>query len=114
MALAVSSCSSRVEPAVVENPGALSAVEIPEGRVADAVDALDGIAANAMSASGIPGMAIAVVHDGEVVFTEGFGVADVDTGAPVNADTAFQLASVSKPIGATVVALVIVLVRRRR
>ena len=107
MALAVSSCSSRVEPAVVENPGALSAVEIPEGRVADAVDALDGIAANAMSESGIPGMAIAVVHEGEVVFTEGFGVADVDTGAPVNADTAFQLASVSKPIGATVVASVV-------
>ena len=38
------------------------------------------------------------------MYAKGFGVRDVNTKAPVDADTVFQLASVSKPIGSTVVA----------
>jgi CubicO group peptidase (beta-lactamase class C family) len=33
-----------------------------------------------------------------------FGLRDVNTREPVNADTVFQLASLSKPIGSTLVA----------
>src|SRR5207237_7183712 len=40
----------------------------------------------------------------KAVYAKGFGVRDVNGKAPVNADTVFQLASVSKPIGAAVVA----------
>ncbi len=47
-------------------------------------------------------MAVAVVRDDEVV-TRGFGVRDVDTGAPVTPETMFHLASVSKPFVATAV-----------
>lgn len=57
-----------------------------------------------MASSGIPGMAVAVVADGKLVFAKGYGVRSVLTQAPVDADTVFQLASLSKPIGATVVA----------
>ena len=53
-------------------------------------------------------MAVAVVHGGKTVYAKGFGVKDVSNGdGPTNkvdADTVFQLASVSKPLGATVVA----------
>jgi CubicO group peptidase (beta-lactamase class C family) len=49
-------------------------------------------------------MAVAVVHDGKIAYTKGFGVKDVRTGAKVDPDTVFQLASLSKPVGATVVA----------
>lgn len=52
----------------------------------------------------VPGLAIAVVFQDEVVYAGGFGVRDVTTQEPVNADTVFQLASLSKPIGSTVVA----------
>ena len=38
------------------------------------------------------------------MYTAGFGVRDVNTQEPVNADTVFQLASLSKPVGSTVVA----------
>lgn len=50
---------------------------------------------------GIVGLAVAVLRDGEVVFDRGFGHADQETGNPVTPDTLFRLASISKPITAT-------------
>ncbi len=44
----------------------------------------------------IPGLAAAVVRDGETVWAEGFGVAEVDEGVPVTPDTPFWVASVTK------------------
>jgi CubicO group peptidase (beta-lactamase class C family) len=55
----------------------------------------------------VPGIAVAVVFQNHVMVTAGFGVRDVEARAPVDADTVFQLASLSKPIGATVVAALI-------
>jgi len=48
----------------------------------------------------IPGASVAVIEDYEVVWAEGFGLADRATGEHVTADTRFQAASVSKPIAA--------------
>jgi len=56
-----------------------------------------------MKASHVPGVAIAVVHGGKVVYAQGFGVANMDTGAKVDADTVFQLASISKALSSTVI-----------
>ncbi|HEY9845736.1 MAG TPA: serine hydrolase, partial [Candidatus Caenarcaniphilales bacterium] len=56
---------------------------------------------------GVPGMAIAVVHKDQVVYLKGFGVREAGKSNPVNPDTVFQLASVSKPIASTVVAGVV-------
>lgn len=53
---------------------------------------------------GLPGAAVAVVHEGQLVYAKGFGVREVGQPEKVDADTVFQLASVSKPIGASVVA----------
>jgi len=57
-----------------------------------------------MKKSGIPGMAVAVVHGGKTVYAKGFGVKDVRSGDKIDPDTVFQLASLSKPLSATVVA----------
>ena len=62
------------------------------------------IAERAMADSGVPGMAVGVVHDDEVVWTQGFGVRRVGEPEKVDADSVFQLASLSKPVGSTVVA----------
>lgn len=43
-----------------------------------------------------PGMAVAVVSKGEVVYARGFGVKDLETGEPVTPETIFGVASVSK------------------
>lgn len=81
-----------------------ASAEPADARIASAVAALDGIVADVMARSGVPGAAVAVVHGDELLYAKGFGVRDVRTGAPVTADTVFQIASMSKPVGASVVA----------
>ena len=87
-----------------EPPQLIPAMALPADAVGNAVAKLDGIAEELMRSSGIPGMAIAVVHDGKTLYARGFGVRDTRTGDKVGADTVFQLASLSKPIAATAVA----------
>ena len=85
-------------------PAIAAALPLPEDAVGRAVAQLDGIAGELMESSGIPGMAVAVVHGGTTIYARGFGVRDTRTGEKVDADTVFQLASLSKPVAATVVA----------
>ena len=87
-----------------ENPAVVAGVPLPDGSVDKAVGDLDGLVADVMGKSGIPGMAIAVVHGGKTVYAKGFGVKDVKGDDKVDPDTVFQIASVSKSISATVVA----------
>jgi CubicO group peptidase (beta-lactamase class C family) len=89
-------------PAV--NPTTQSLISIPAGRVANAVRSLDEIIEQLLAATGVPGLAASVVHNGDVLYAKGFGVRDVDTGISVDAKTVFHLASVSKSLSATVVA----------
>ncbi len=50
----------------------------------------------------IPAMSVAVVEDQELVWAEGFGYADLRGEVPATADTSYHLASVTKPVAATV------------
>jgi CubicO group peptidase (beta-lactamase class C family) len=54
-----------------------------------------------MATTSAPGIAVAVVMNGEEVWSEGFGMADLENSVPVTPQTLFRLASVSKPITAT-------------
>ena len=107
-ALALAGCTPAAEPyaprvELGEAPPA-DAVELAEGGLDGALDALPGIVEHVLEETGVPGAAVAVVHDGETVFADGFGVKHVGDDDPVDAETVFQVASMSKPIGATVVA----------
>ncbi len=73
-------------------------------QVTRAIQELEKLAEKQIQENALPGLAIAVVFQDKPVYAKGFGVRDVNTKAPVDADTVFQLASVSKPIGSTVVA----------
>jgi CubicO group peptidase (beta-lactamase class C family) len=55
-----------------------------------------------MSALHVPGISIAVIHDGSIEWARGFGVTSVG-GSPVTPDTLFQAASISKPVSALAV-----------
>lgn len=63
-------------------------------------DVREDVVARATFADG-PAIAVAVVVEGKLVWAEGFGIADRATGRRATADTAFRLASISKPITAT-------------
>lgn len=121
--LVVSACSSQAgdagsstagpaalpfaSPAASGNPAEHAAVPIPQSQIDQAVGDLDAIVADTMAKSGVPGVAVAVVHNDETVYLKGFGVRELGGDAPVDENTVFQLASLSKPVGATVVASVV-------
>ena len=50
----------------------------------------------------VPGVSIAVIHDGQIEWARGFGVAKTG-GPPVTPETLFQAASISKPVTALAV-----------
>lgn len=78
-----------------------------EQKVAAALPELDRFAGQLLKKTGVPGMAVAVVHKGQVVHLKGYDVREVGQAAPIDADTVFQLASVSKPLAATVLAALV-------
>lgn len=59
--------------------------------------------AELMARFNVPGVSIAVIHDHQIHWAKGYGIADVATGAPVNTETMFQAASMSKPVAAMAV-----------
>src|SRR5438093_11391637 len=73
-------------------------------QVDNAIREVEKLAQKQVQEHRLPGVAIAVVFQDKIAYAKGFGVRDVNTKAPVDADTVFQLASVSKSIGSTVVA----------
>jgi len=58
-----------------------------------------------MAESGTPGMSVAVGIAGEIVWSEGFGYADVEHRIPVWEETKFRIGSVSKPVTAAALGL---------
>ena len=73
----------------------------PHLRVVDAL-------VEARAGKDAPGIAVLVMHAGKVVHLRGYGYADVDREIPVDGDTLFDLASVSKQMTALAAALLIV------
>jgi CubicO group peptidase (beta-lactamase class C family) len=57
---------------------------------------LDAYVENAMKAWEVPGLALVVVKGDSVIYAKGYGVADLATGAPVDQNTLFAIASTSK------------------
>ncbi|MFP7721684.1 serine hydrolase [Lysobacter sp. A3-1-A15] len=53
----------------------------------------------------VPGIAVAVVKDGEVVLARGYGVRELGRDAPVDPDTLFAIASISKGFTATALSI---------
>jgi CubicO group peptidase (beta-lactamase class C family) len=68
-----------------------------------AIDAVHESAAELLAAGATPGVAVALVRDGDLVWSAGFGAADPFTGRPATARTLFRIASVTKPFTATAV-----------
>ena len=80
---------------------------LTEQQVDQAIASLDGVVEGAMARSGVPGVAVTVVYKDKIVYARGFGVREAGRPEPIDTDTVFLLASVSKPISSTVVASVV-------
>ncbi len=58
---------------------------------------VDGVVAAHRREHNIPGVTVSVVRNGRLLFAKGYGVADIETGTPVDGETTlFRIGSVSK------------------
>ena len=64
---------------------------------------LDAFIRTWMRTARIPGLAVGVARDGRVTLARGYGFADLAARRPVTRDSMFHIASVTKPVTATVV-----------
>lgn len=55
----------------------------------------------------VPGMAIAVVDDGQLIWAHGFGVSDLDANTPVTPETVFAIGSSTKAFSSTLAAMLV-------
>lgn len=72
-----------------------------------AVRALDEYFAKAAKEWNVPGLAIAIVHKGQLVFAKGYGVRDVGQQQPVDTQTIFAIASTTKAITAAALGMLV-------
>jgi len=69
----------------------------------DTAARLDSALENLRAAHEVPGLAVGILEDSGPVYAKGFGVRSLETDAPVDADTLFPVASISKTFTATAI-----------
>ena len=74
----------------------------PISRSTDAGATLDDVIPRLMEAADVPGLTAALIEDGKIVWTGAFGVRSAETGEPVDDETMFEAASMTKPVCAYV------------
>ncbi|NQU22217.1 MAG: beta-lactamase family protein [Candidatus Nealsonbacteria bacterium] len=92
-------------------PAAETPAPPPTGVGVPGMASFDRIIPELMRKHVIHGGAVAVAKDGRLVLARGYGLADVHAKQPVQPDSLFRIASVSKPITA---AAILVLVQRKQ
>lgn len=68
-----------------------------------ALGILDDWAANRVQQRHQPGLALGIVHAGDLLWGKGYGLADLESGKPVTLDTRFRIASITKTFTATAI-----------
>jgi CubicO group peptidase (beta-lactamase class C family) len=103
-ALALLTCALPAASAAQSRTAADYRVAVESAQPATGPDELGGLTIEALMARfHVPGVSVAVIRDFEIHWAKGYGVADVETGAPVDTETMFQAASISKPVAAMAV-----------
>lgn len=65
---------------------------------AQTADKVDEFIKSEMQKQHIPGVSVAVIKDGKPIKIKGYGLANVETNTPVTNETVFKIGSISKPI----------------
>jgi CubicO group peptidase (beta-lactamase class C family) len=83
-------------PGIVAGEEEDSPLLAADPRVSDAVAAWAAWVEYQLGINAVPGASVAVVHDQELLFIEGFGLANPDKGQPAAPDTIYSICSNSK------------------
>jgi CubicO group peptidase (beta-lactamase class C family) len=71
------------------------------------LDRLDALLERILHRARIPGVALAIVAEGDLVLAKGYGYRDLTARLPLTADTAYPIASTSKAFNATLLGMLV-------
>jgi CubicO group peptidase (beta-lactamase class C family) len=95
--LAAALLCATVWPAAAQEPAAAEAPRLAsDPRVASALELAQTWLEAQRAYERIPGISAAIVHDQEVLWSGGFGEADLENGRPATAETIYSICSISK------------------
>ena len=72
---------------------------------AETIKQIEAVIQGEMTRQNIPGLSVAISVNGEIRYTKGFGIADLENSIPTKATTVYRTASIAKPMTATAVML---------
>ncbi len=70
-------------------------------------DRLDDLIAEQIKIRKIPGLSVAILRDGKVLRSKGYGIANLEWGAPAAADTVYEIGSISKQFASEALMLLV-------
>lgn len=94
------SSSGSVSDAIYHQTPALQSTQPKNEELRSAIEKSSLLLKQTMLERGIPGAVVAVAKDGKIVWSQGFGYADVENGVLCTPDTVMRIASISKPLTA--------------
>ena len=80
-----------------------AAIALPAAAADDKLAGLPEVVEGIRQELGAPGLSIAVAINDQMVYSGGFGMADVENAVPARRDTVYRIASISKTFGATAI-----------
>jgi CubicO group peptidase (beta-lactamase class C family) len=78
--------------------GTAAAQDSPPPLTTVSPDDLETVIPNLMEKAHIPGLSIALIRDGRIVWTGAFGIRNAEAGVPCDDETIFEAASLTKPL----------------
>ena len=72
-----------------------------------AADKVDDYIRKEMARQHIPGLSLAIVRDGKIVKSAGYGIADLDNDVKVRPETVFEVASITKQFTASLIMMLV-------
>jgi CubicO group peptidase (beta-lactamase class C family) len=97
--------AARQMAAQAPSTSASGSAQQPAGK--PSLEGLDAFIAQTMKDWKVPGLALAVVQDGKVMFSRGYGLRDLDKKLPVTPKTLFAIGSITKSFTVTTLGMLV-------
>ena len=85
----------------------VGAADAPDTKPANSLEELDKRLADTFTKAKVPGVSVTIIEGGQIVFTKGYGYADLKTKKPVTPETVFRAGSISKSITAIAIMMLV-------
>jgi D-alanyl-D-alanine carboxypeptidase len=85
----------------------ISRITLAQKQEALPMQAIDTFIETQMRKQQIPGLSLAVVRDGKLLFTRGYGLADVELNAAATPETVYQIQSITKTFTASAIMMLL-------